>query len=400
MNQEVRGNVRSDAFLGLFAAISLLLLAAFWFWFKSESPFHPPQRFSVYFHNAAGINTNAGVVVDGVRVGTVEKIRLEGKRKVLLEFQISSPDIVIREGATFNILVNGAVGAKYVDVTLGDLPEGQPLPPPLGPNSLVWGEDPVRVEVILNKIAKELDSMHPVRDETELRRDMTKFSAAADSLTVLADKLGPVADKASIVADQVGGLASEFRLTSKHINKLLDDPEFSGDLKDITKTAKEAAESIQATMHELNGTLHNKDVRADVLSALQQLNQSAQHIQNATTNVEQITADKSLRKDLKEIIHETRDTVNRVDQMVNEPGFGNDVRNTLANSRSAIHHLDLVAQQLNQILDKKHPLVHLIFGRPGELKMKSVKVETKVGDNPPVKVETKLGTAPDSASAQ
>jgi hypothetical protein len=29
--------------------------------------------------------------------------------------------------------------------------------------------------------------------------------------------------------------------------------------------------------------------------------------------------------------------------------------------------MDLVAQQMNQVLEKKHPLVHMLFGRPGHL---------------------------------
>jgi hypothetical protein len=50
--------------------------------------------------------------------------------------------------------------------------------------------------------------------------------------------------------------------------------------------------------------------------------------------------------------------------------MGSDVRSTLHKVNDTITHLDLAAQQMNQILEKRSPLMHLMFGRPGYIKAK------------------------------
>lgn len=81
-----------------------------------------------------------------------------------------------------------------------------------------------------------------------------------------------------------------------------------------------------------------------------------------------MSKDLKLRTDVKDILLQARKTLDKVDALFSRPSFGSDLKKTLTSTRAAIGHLDAVARQLNQILDKRAPIMHLMFGRPGQLK--------------------------------
>lgn len=359
-------NTNSDGFAGVFVLVAVLLLLAGWMWLKNYSPLHPPQRFSVTFHNVAGLISNAIVNVNGVKVGDVEDLKLEGKDKVVVKIKITK-DTVIPVGSHFDILSNGVVGAKYVEITLPQESTDQKLAA-LDENSVVEGNDPVRVEVVVSKVAKQFEDFD-FRDAHErVNQHMEQFARAADSVTELTKKLSPAANHAVEVENKIGDLATEMRGTTRRVNRLLDNPELSSDLKQTALHVRETAVSINKTMHELNETLANKPLRADLLEAMDRLNQSTIHIQQSVASVQKITGDQTLRTDIKQIIANVNQTMDKADRMLSKPGFGTDMRGTLGEVRGTVRHLDLAARQLNAILGQKHPLVHLIFGQPGSVK--------------------------------
>lgn len=357
----------SDGRAGIFTVIALFLLLCGWMWLKSYSWVHAPQRFSVLFHHVAGLNNNAAASVNGVRVGSVEKMQLQGHDKVLVGLKINGEDVVIPQGAKFSILPSGLVGAKYVEIALPVQNEGEKIAA-LNEKSVVVGEDPVRVELVMNKIATDLQDFDLRASEARLNRHMASFARAADKVSAITDQLSPAASNARDVERKIGDLAIEMKGTSHRLNRLLDNPMLSSDLKQTAQKAKETAESIRITMHELNTTLADKPLRQDLLDAMGRLNDSTIHVQKSVEAVQQITGDKDLRADVRRILTQVNDSMDKADRLLGKPGFGSDLKGTLSEVRQTIGHLDLAAVQINQILDKKHPLVHLLFGRPGSIK--------------------------------
>ncbi|HEY9732543.1 MAG TPA: MlaD family protein, partial [Drouetiella sp.] len=359
-------NTNSDGFAGVFVLVAVLLLLGGWMWLKNYTPLHPPQRFSVTFHNVAGLISNAVVNVNGVKVGDVEDLKLEGKDKVVVKIKITK-STVIPVGSHFDILSNGVVGAKYVEITLPQENADEKLPA-LDEKSVVEGNDPVRVEVVVSKVAKQFEDFDFKEAHERVNQHMEQFARAADSVTELTKRLSPAAKNAVEVENKIGDLANEMRGTTRRVNRLLDNPELSSDLKETALHVRETAVSINKTMHELNETLANKPLRADLLEAMDRLNQSTIHIQQSVESVQKITGDQNLRTDIKQIIANVNQTMDKADRMLSKPGFGTDMRGTLGEVRGTVRHLDLAARQLNAILGQKHPLVHLIFGQPGSVK--------------------------------
>ncbi|HEY9784008.1 MAG TPA: MlaD family protein, partial [Candidatus Obscuribacterales bacterium] len=340
------------------------------------------------------------VNVNGVRVGVVEKIQLKGKGQVLCTLRIKSDDLVIPMGSKFTIQTLGLVGAKYVEITLPDLPAGQ-APQPIAQDQIVEGIDPTRVELYLNKIATNLtdfsDQLASEKAKTSIREALEtaggtvkKIDAAAEKLEKNMDKLASASSsfekgatsassffsRGTATMSSVESLTSDLRVTSKRINKLLDNPNFSKDMKETVDMAKKTADSIQVAIHDLHTTLGDQNVRTDLMTMMNRLTAATENIASSMKIAQKIAGDQGLRSDLRQATADAKAAVTKVNEIVNQPGFTSDLKQTMTKVKSAAADVDIAAKQLQQVLNKRSPLLHMMFGRPGRIKEK-VQVETE-----------------------
>jgi phospholipid/cholesterol/gamma-HCH transport system substrate-binding protein len=382
-----------EARVGLFVLIAVIILTYGWSWLHGLSFLHPPQRFTIHFHDIAGLNNNATVNVNGVRVGTVEKIELLKKGDVAIGLKISTEllTMTIPQNATFSIQTLGLVGAKYVEITL---PE-KAGPPMTADTQDVYGEDPVRIEVVINPLAKQLGAFDLKGIESRLKRDLDHIDVMANSgsstldsyretapelhrIATALNKVAAKADKAAGSADsffQNGSrLANDMRGTTARANRILENPALSSDLKETATQARLTAEKIQSVMKDINKTFGDSQVRGDVLDMMQKLQTSAASIQQSIDRVGTISDDKGLRSDLKEIVTKTNTALDKVNDVVSQPTFGADLQGTLGQVRSAAEDLAVAAKNINSRVVSKHFLRTGILG--GALK-NPAKVEVK-----------------------
>lgn len=415
--------------VGLFTLFAFMLFMYGQAWLKQFSILHPPQRITVQFHDAAGLANNAPVNINGVRVGTVEKIQLEDKGRVLAHLKIKTEEATVPQGSTFTIQTLGMVGAKYIEISLPEETPGEEPRPPIDPETVVVGEDPVRVELVINKIATNLNRMigrlgsdatqsgladalqhsgETIKNineaATKLNKNMDKISDVTTSVKNTSDRFGKVAQSADgfFVAGKstlshYSDLSTDLRKTSRKVNTLLDDPNMSGDIKETINSAKQTAETIRETMRELNGTLKDKDLRTDITNILERVNKSTTDISSSMKEFGAISNNGVLRDDIKQIVSNAKDAVTKVENLVSEPEFKTDLRKTIKKVESAAGNVDIAAQQMHQVLGQKRPLWKMMFGQPGKMKeTKTTKTETKGPDG---KKETKTETTKTTTEA-
>jgi len=394
-----------EAQVGFFSLIALILLLYGWSWLHGLSLFHPPQKFVVEFHDVAGLNNNAPVQVNGVRIGTVNKLSLIKKGLVEVDLKISTEgDFAIPEDSVFTIQTQGLVGAKYVEVTLPDEPMEHLTKIAQGEH--VKGVDPVRVELVMNKIGTSLSHIDFSGVQTTLSKNMERMAKAADSVQSAADRFGTVASDAKSAAksankffsrgtnsfdriDQVASnshdtfthftmVADDWRTTSHKLNRILDNPALAADLKDTMEKAHATAQTIANAIHELTGTLGDQPMRQDLLAALKRLNDSTDNVYKSVQIVKQVSSDKEMRTEFKDMLAQARETMDKVSTVVNQPAFGPNLKNTIDNVNRASIDLDMVARQMHGVLDKKHPLWQMMWGRPGYIKEQTAGVKKDV----------------------
>ena len=392
--------------VGFFTLVAIIILLWGWGWLKSFS-LHPPQRFTVQFHDVAGLNKNAPVQVNGVRVGTVDKIELHGKGQVYCKLAITTEDTTIPLGSKVTIQTLGLVGAKYVEISLPELDPNQPAPVPIPPEAIIKGEDPVRVELYMNKIAANLshvsaalgsklasESLAQAAETSgntmvsfkqaadKFNKNMDKLAEATTSFNTTANKFTQGANSANDFFHQgtqtmqkVSGLAQDLQKTSRRVNKILDNPSFSADLKDTTQLAKDTAEKIRSAIHEWNTTLTDKPVRDDMMTMLNKLANSTENIYRSMQIVKIVSDDQSLRNDIKELVHTAKDAMIKANDVLGKDNFVSDAKLTMSKLRTAADDVDLASKNINQLLSRKRPLLHLMFG--SGIKKGTTKVQLK-----------------------
>lgn len=355
---------RFDSSLSIFSTVALILLLYGFCWLKNNLSFTPPQIFTVAFHEVAGLSSNAGVYVDGVRVGIVDKIEWVDTRKVLVKIRINSDRVIIPVGSKVSILTNGVVGAKYVEITM---PPNSRTLAPASSGVVIEGEDPVRPELAVNNLAIALSEIDFPNVRKNLEEDHDRIVLMADQLTSLMRRTGPLIERAVPLEEKAIVLADRMNRVSEKMAKLLDNPNVSSDIRETATQMRETMVHVRSVMDNLNLTLKDEDLRKDINSTMDKLNQATASVQQSMEIVQNISDDKGLRSDMKVMLRDARDAMTKVDKIVTDPAFGSDLRDTLVKSQSAIENLDMAAQRMNQMLDKRSPLLHMLFGRPGKL---------------------------------
>jgi ABC-type transporter Mla subunit MlaD len=212
---------RADGLVGLFTLISFLLAFGAFSWWKSYTPLTPPQHINVMFHDVASLNYQAAVYVDGVRVGSVDKIEIKEREKVEVGIKVNTKKITIPVGSRFIILPNGVVGAKYVEIILPKK-DGNKKPPLLTEDMIAEGDDPIRPEIVVNELVEKLSTLDFSAVQEKLSRSLDKMGNVADQVGVLSKKMEPVAERASKTADSVSALADDLRAPVNQMHQILD----------------------------------------------------------------------------------------------------------------------------------------------------------------------------------
>lgn len=405
--------------VGMFTFFAFILLLWGWFWLKSFSLFHTPQKFIVSFHDVEGLHNAAPVNINGVRVGDVEKIELKGRGKVLVYLRITAEKTTIPQGASITIQTLGMVGAKYVEITL---PEEGPIPhADILPDTIVTGQDPVRVELIFNQMATELGGLTNLIGSKESKAhlaDTLKNSSAAikniNSLTSRLDKntasLDETIKSVNIAVkkytnlandihntsqnasnffahgtktfDSINVLSSKLEVSSNKFNKLLDNSGLISDLKTSLELAKQTIYKIDTTANTINKTLDDKNLRQDLITMLTKLNNSTKQINNSMSLINGLAKDKNLRSDTKNILKQANQTIINANNLLNNADFNGNLKKTMLDVQKAAGDIDITSKQLNSVLSKRSPLLHLMFGRS------TSKTENKNDNKTTTKVNT------------
>lgn len=393
-----------EVIVGAFALVAIIILIMFWGWLKSFS-FDKPQRFTARFSDVAGLPNSATISLQGLRCGNVESIEFTPDKMIDVHLKVTLPNVRVPQGADVTIQTIGLVGAKYIEI---GLPPGTASNPPIAEGTLVRGVDPPRTELVLNRVATKLDEIFKgvsAADSKEaiksinaaavkLNKNMDKMSTGMDSVQSAAQDFGVAskrfaitADKASVAMggadtffhsgsrtlDSVREVAVDFRATSGRLRKLMDNPNFSGDLRETMRMAKQTAETVAGAMSNLSTTLQDKPLRDEMINILSKMQQSTENIHKSMQILNKVSADDELRADLKVMLKSARDAMDKANNILGDPSMKGDVRSTLTRVRDAATNVDIASKQLQQVLNKRSPLLQMLFARPGKLSEKEVK---------------------------
>jgi len=364
-----------NAVIGMFVSVAIIILVWSFCWWRNLEPWNKQQVINVTFPEVAGLSQNAAVLIDGTRIGRVDKVDWESNNQVLVQLRISSPRLKVRTDAKFIILTDGIVGSKYVEIVIPD--DTNDSIPVIAEDTRVQGEMPARPELALQKITIGLSHLDPVKMVENYREDRKRVIRAADQLAMLADKTMPVIDHALPIEHELLPLTKELNRLTTRLGRMLDNPKISRDLKDTVVQAQNTISSAKQLITKIDSMVHDKDVKEELRNTLNKLEKSTDTMYVTVSKVEKITDNKELRDDVKEILSKTRTTLDKADTLLNKPVLNSNMKATLTNAQEAVENINTATKQLTTILDKRFPLVHMMLGRPGRIKKDAAKPSKK-----------------------
>ncbi len=289
--------------------------------------------------------------------------------------------------------------------------DGEILPLPIEPDAVVIGQDPVRVELYFNRIATNLSNLSEcfgdqqasesltkaVRDAGpamnnikeaafKFRNNMDRLSEATTDIRHGAVSASGFFNQGKSTMERFSDAAKEWQTTGHRLNKLIDEPSFNSSVKQTVQMAKETASKVQEAIHELNSTLSNKEMRGDMITMLGKLTDSTANIDKSMQVVRQIADDKGLRSDLKEAMANAKDAMSKANEVLSNPNLVTDARETMAQLRAASAKVSKMAQTIDKLLSKKHPMMSMFFSSAFGSSEKT-EVETTVTTDKKVKKE-------------
>ena len=222
---------RLEIKVGLFVSIGLVLAVALMIWFsKGASLFRSTYTLRLHTANVGGLKMQAGVLLAGVNVGTVQDIKIDPSGTnvtVLLRIYKDHP---VYHDARFVIESSDFLGDQYVGV----VPTTN-APPVLSDGADVYCDPPFNLQEVargaagfvqrLDETAKKLDaSVTDLRSQVLNAHTLANFGNVMTNLRLFTDQaLGAVQEVNGIIgtnSSQISQAVSNFVVFSTQLNQL------------------------------------------------------------------------------------------------------------------------------------------------------------------------------------
>lgn len=247
----------------------------------------------------SGLDTGSPVKYSGIRVGSVDWVRIDPKDVGVIIVQISlNGGTPVAEDTKANLGSQGITGLKYIELSRGSASArvrkaGEEIPPgtsPLDELTAQAGDIARKVESVLDRVN---DLAGPDMKD-RLAKVLDRTDALLEAVTRLVndnrDAVKLLATRAAATAQQVETLAGELAGTSKRVNSLLEETTL------LVKNAKATPERLNALLEQGTGILGNFNTllvqsRRDVVEAASYLRETAE---NASALTQKLRDDPTL----------------------------------------------------------------------------------------------------------
>jgi ABC-type transporter Mla subunit MlaD len=304
------------------------------------------DEYVVSFQNVGGLQQKAPVLLAGVKVGFVKKLELNSE-----DSRVKVTMLITKRGTNLYrnrraedpsdsyyvyTIAGNLLGDKWLDIRTGRIPTETKALKPNDP--AIQGDPPVSLDDLAregNEVMAEFrhsvkalndlvadqkfqgDIKETLGNFTEISRNLK--GASGDAKTLVASLQGRVerlGNAVELVVTHVDGTVAAFQADAKVVGSDLRG--FSSGLKGIVNKNQGQLNGIVTTLHEtsisLNKTIkaletlaQNKDLKDDVLAAVNNLKKTSEEVQGIASDIRSVTADPEVQGDLKDTIQNAKE---------------------------------------------------------------------------------------------
>ncbi len=182
---------------------------------------------------SGNIQPGAPVRISGIKMGRVNDVEFmggkldeTGTRRVQVRLEVWLRDEAreaVRRDAEFYINTQGVLGEQYLEV----VPGNDYRQSPIEPGSVLVGNSPPRMDLLLSRLYTVLESVSEVlRNDKELIRDLLANSASA--VAELNQQLVDNRETIAALLENANALTREGTLTLERVNRGIEDPRVIG----------------------------------------------------------------------------------------------------------------------------------------------------------------------------
>ncbi|MCU0419843.1 MAG: MlaD family protein [Cyclobacteriaceae bacterium] len=254
-------NFNKEVKVGVFAAISIVLLYFGFQFLKGSDFFSTTNKYYLVFDNVDQLAVSNPVLINGYAVGRVSGIRIMQNRqnKVLVEIDIDSK--IVLGDTTKAILNSDFLGGKSILLSIGST--AQPAQP----------GDTLRAEIAKGIMDVFTETAEPVADN--LSTTLRKFNSLLDNLIKESQRI----DDLFVKLETTPGLLNATLATAQT------------EIKQLSGSVKTTSENLNNTLAELKPTLQNFRELSDSLKriklgeAMNKTNQSLAKLNETLTRL-------------------------------------------------------------------------------------------------------------------
>ncbi|MEB3328127.1 MAG: MlaD family protein [Candidatus Sericytochromatia bacterium] len=299
--------------VGAATLASLVAIGAGLSWLTHFSLTPQGYAFQVRFADVAGLLPGATVRYMGLRVGRVEALTPRGP---LIEVTVHVDDAALQLPANgrYKIMSLGIIGEKALEIFPPKEPlarPGQPAPTPvpiawLKPDGAVRGEDPSRLELVLDEVTDTFQEFRKAADPQKFER---LFAETAQNLAHTTRTVNELGTKASTLLDGLAGtpeslnalIASLGRLSasSEQLVAATSPAEVAAAIRDVRQVTRNVARSLDTLFGPGQQAANRRSV-ADMRHLISRLDQ-------LVTTMNNTAGDPSVQQDFKDTVRNIRD---------------------------------------------------------------------------------------------
>ncbi|MCS7192129.1 MAG: MlaD family protein [Armatimonadetes bacterium] len=288
------------------AGLSVLVVGAIWL--RSFFQWRSGHWFIVEFKKVTGLEPGSEVMVQGMRVGTVEKIEFKPPNTVQVFIRLEKDvPIYYPPASEITIRFGTLIGQPYVDILNHKTGKS------IAKGDIVRGVDPISWEELVPQARNLATSLNEIFGNPEfqqnLERTIADLAASAKSLRAILE---------SIRASDVGIAIANLRKASERLNAIIAD-----------KRLDEIIRNVEISTRQISAILSDPKIKSGITRTLHEA-------ELALSSIRQVLGDEETQRNLKLLVENLRESSDELKKLLSEEGIGGELKRVLAEARETI----------------------------------------------------------------
>jgi hypothetical protein len=280
---------------------------------------------AIHFHDIGALQEGASVVVSGVPVGTISKIRLLPDQTVMAEAAISKGTTIYRE--SHFVVESTITGQSTLEIhPPRDLPKATVLQPgvPDNPNDAPWGRLPPSIADLVSESEARLKSFDKsiATINVELPRLTSKFNKIADhtdrlitnannQFTTFAASLNSTVAELDTVVTRSGHNIDSL---TGNMNQLVQNN--SGRVQQLVDALSDTAKNLNVTMANFASITGDPQIKASLIQTAINFKDASEKLKVAAGDLQMLTSDPNVQTQLRGAISNLSDATAKADDIL------------------------------------------------------------------------------------